>query len=142
MMKVNFKIEDNIALAFAGRLIDLHNVFDFTGFDYRVAEKELTLTWQKFEEYGASVEFSHVRLKHKAVSFFKVTEQDENTFPGDDQSLAEISYVPSTARNINDVFFVRAVPEESDDIIYTYNNGQVVRVHCEEIELTVSPIEQ
>jgi hypothetical protein len=46
-MKVNFDIIDNYALTYEGRHIDLHNNFDFIGFDYNVAEREVRLNWKK-----------------------------------------------------------------------------------------------
>lgn len=46
-MKVNFNIKDNHAIEIAGRLIDLHNNFDFVGFDYNVADREIKLHWKK-----------------------------------------------------------------------------------------------
>jgi len=41
-MKVNFEIIDNHVLNIAGRSTDLHNNFDFVGFDHNVA-KGITL---------------------------------------------------------------------------------------------------
>ena len=46
-MKVNFDIKDNHAIEIAGRHIDLHNNFDFVGFDYNIADREIKLLWKK-----------------------------------------------------------------------------------------------
>ena len=46
-MIVNFDITDNIILNYEGRAIDLHNNFDFVGFDYNVAERQVKLSWKK-----------------------------------------------------------------------------------------------
>jgi hypothetical protein len=48
-MKVNFDIKDNHAIGIAGRHIDLHNNFDFVGFDYNVADREIKLNWKKIK---------------------------------------------------------------------------------------------
>ena len=50
-MKVNFDITDNHVLTVAGRHIDLHNNFDFIGFDYNIADWKIKQHWNK-ESYS------------------------------------------------------------------------------------------
>jgi hypothetical protein len=42
-MKSNFKIEDNYALTYEGRHIDLHNNFNFSGYDYDIFKRRIIL---------------------------------------------------------------------------------------------------
>jgi len=137
-MKSNFSIIDNYALEIAGRHIDLHNNFDFVGFEYNVADREIKLHWIKSE--GAWVdenECSSLVLTHTGVTFFRVIEQDKGSAYEDDWCLGEITFFPSTAREINDRIISQLRPNEGDDIIYHFENGQVVRIHCGQIELGI-----
>jgi len=138
-MKVNFDIIDNHALNFEGRHIDLHNNFDFVGFDYNVTEREIKLFWKKSSgDWVDKNELSSLVLTHKVVTFWKVINQDEKSNYDDDNCLGEITFFPSTAREINDSFVPQKKPNAGDDILYFFENGQQIRIHCEQIELSVN----
>ena len=138
-MKVNFDIIDNHAIEIEGRHIDLHNNFDFVGFDYTIADREIKIHWKKSSgEWVDKNEFSSLVLTHKDVTYLKVIEQDENSTYEDDCCLDEISFFPSTAREINDSIVSQSKPNEGDDILYFFENGQRIRIHCEQIELTAN----
>jgi hypothetical protein len=138
-MKVNFDITDNHALSFEGRHIDLHNNFDFVGFDYNVVEREIKLNWKKSSgDWVDKNELSSLVLAHKAVTFLKVIDQDEKSNYDDDSCLGEITFFPSTARETNDSIVPQSKPNDGDDILYFFENGQRIRIHCEHIELSVN----
>lgn len=138
-MKVNFDITDNHALDFEGRHIDLHNNFDFVGFDYNVVGREIKLNWKKSSgDWVDKNELSSLVLAHKAVTFLKVIDQDENSNYDNDSCLGEITFFPSTAREINDSIVPQSKPNDGDDIIYFFENGQRIRIHCEQIELCIN----
>lgn len=138
-MKVNFDIIDNHALTIAGRHIDLHNNFDFVRFDYNVADREIKLHWKKSSgDWVDNNEFSSLVLTHKAVTYLKVIDQDENSTYEDDCCLDEVTFFPSTAREINDSIVPQSKPNDGDDILYFFENGQRIRIHCKQIELSVN----
>jgi hypothetical protein len=138
-MKVNFEIINNNALSFEGRHIDLHNNFDFVGFEYNIAEKEINLNWKKaIGDWIDKNEFSNLVLKHKSVTFLKVIDQDENSNYENDSCLGEITFFPSTAREINDSQIPQSKPKEGDDLLYFFENGQVIRIQSEEVKLEIS----
>ena len=92
-MKVNFDIKDNHALEIPGRLIDLHNDFNFVGFDYNVADSEIKLHWKKSNgDWVDKNEFSSLVLTHIGVTYLKVIEQDEKSTYQDDSCLGEITF--------------------------------------------------
>ena len=138
-MKVNFDIKDNHSIESIGRLIDLHNNFDFVGFEYNIAEREIKLNWRKSSgDWIDKNEFSNLVLIHKGVTFLKVIEQDEKSTYEDDSCLGEITFFPSTVREINDSIVPQPKPNDGDDILYFFENGQQIRIHCKEIELSVN----
>lgn len=137
-MKSNFSIIDNYALEIAGRHIDLHNNFDFVGFEYNVADREIKLHWIKSEEARVDKnECSSLVLTHTGVTFFRVFEQDEENTYEDDCCLGEITFFPSAAREINDSIIQQPKPNDGDDVIYRFENGRVIRIHCGQIELGI-----
>ena len=138
-MIVNFDITNNSSLNYEGRDVDLHNNFDFLGFDYNVAEKQVILRWKNSSDHWVDRnEISNLFLIHKTVNYLMVIEQDENSTYADDSCLGEITFVPSTLRDLNDIIVPQSKPSEDDDILYLFKNGQRIRIHCKELELSVS----
>jgi hypothetical protein len=135
-MTVNFKITNNSALDFKGRHIDIHNNFDFEGFDYNVPESKVILKWKKTTgDWIAECEVPGFILVHKVVTWFRVIEQDENSKYEDNKCLGDISFVPAMLRELNDILVTQEKPKDGDDILYLIENGQRIRIHCKEIEL-------
>lgn len=138
-MKVNFDIIDNHALNFEGRYIDLHNNFDFVGFDYNVVNREINLNWKKSIGYRVEKNvLSGLVLTHKAVTFLEVTGQDENSHCDDGCCLGEITFFPSAERELKGCLITQSKPNDGDDIIYFFENGQQIRIHCDQIELNAN----
>ena len=137
-MKVNFDITDNHSLTISGRHFDLHNNFDFVGFENNIEDKEIRLHWRKSKgEWVDSNEFSSLVLIHRQVSFLKVIEQDAESSSDDGSCLGEISFFPSTAREFDDSILPQSKPNDGDDIKYFFENGQRIIIHCEQIELNL-----
>jgi hypothetical protein len=139
-MKVNFDIIDNYALSYEGRLIDLHNNFEFAGFSYKVADKEVHLSWIKSSgTWVDNNELLSLILVHKAVTFLNVIGLYEKSTYNDDCCLGEITFFPSAERELNDdiVIIPQSKPNNDDDIIYFFENGQKIRINCEQIELLI-----
>jgi hypothetical protein len=135
-LKVNFDIIDNHAIKIKGRHIDLHNNFDFVSFDYNVADREVKLHWKRSSgDWVDKNEFSSLVLMHKGVTFLRVIEQDEKSTYEDNSCLRDITFFPSTAREINDCIVPQPKPNEGDDILYFFENGQLIRIYCEQIEV-------
>lgn len=141
-MKVNFDITDNHALNFEGRHIDLHNNFNFVGFEYNVEYREIKLNWKKLSgDWVDKNEFSDLVLTHRAVTYLKVLDIEEKSNYEDDNCLGEISFFPSTEREFEDCIIPQSKPNDGDDIKYFFENGQKIIIHCDQVELNVN-IEQ
>ncbi|MCW3117185.1 MAG: hypothetical protein JWM28_1267, partial [Chitinophagaceae bacterium] len=119
-MKVNFEIKENYALCCYGRDLDLHNNFDFFSYDYRVADRQLTLIWKRSQaNWIAENEFAELTIIHTNVSFLNIAYNNkEYEFPEDDKCLGEISFSSSANRETNNGFAYQNSPREDDDIIY------------------------
>ena len=136
-MTSNFELEDSIALKFAGRYIDLHNNFDFIGYEYDISIRQIILKWTKSK--GAWViegEFSTLGLIHKNVSFLTISYDNlQYKYPNDDKCLSFISFFPSSDRLTNSGFIDQFSPAENDDIIYSFETEHFIRIGCDKIEL-------
>ncbi|MBC3538613.1 hypothetical protein ACFSC6_06295 [Rufibacter sediminis] len=137
-MKTNFEIEENYAVQFKNRHIDLHNNFDFIELADNAEKNEITLKFTKTKgEWVQEGEFSRLIFLLKNVNYRYFEEGDDSEFPEDAKRLGEITFFPSNLREVNDSFTLQKNPEENDDLMFLFENGRVVRVNCEEAELIV-----
>jgi hypothetical protein len=133
-MEVNFKIEDNYALNYNGRHIDLHNNFDFVSYHYEIPERQLKLIWKKSSRV-LDDELPVLELIHSDVFYLNINYSKDEAFPDDARCLGEISYFPSSERDVNDAFTSQTTPNDNDDIIYVFESGDFIRVGCSRIEI-------
>lgn len=135
-MKVNFKIIENYALSYQGRHIDLHNNYEFTGMEYSTRKMTLTLRWIKSSgDWIKDDELLQLMLVHKSVSYLSISPRDLEMPFSEDSCLSDITFFPSSARDVNDSIISKTLPAVEDDILYIFQSEQIIRVHCEEIEL-------
>lgn len=137
-MKVNFDIKNNHILVINGFELDLHNNFDFIGLEYKVIEKEIKIKFEKTKgDWVDKNEFSSLIFTHFGVSYFQIDSKDENSNLEDDICLSEFTYFPSTLRQMNDSIIPQLQPNDGDDFLYFFENGQLIRINCTEIILNL-----
>ncbi len=136
-MKSNFKIEDNYALTYEGRHIDLHNNFNFSGYDYDIFKRRIILKWIKAKgDWVKENEFGNLLLIHTNVTYIAISYDNKNyEFPDDDTCLSDVSFFPLEDRQTNDSVVVQENPLPTDDIIYSFQSEHFIRIGCEKIEL-------
>jgi len=133
-MKTNFSIEDNYAVVKDGKHIDLHNNFDYCGFqdndsEFKIEFKRTSGDWIKENEY------CRLLFHCKKVSFKYLKNGDLEANQEDKVRLGEISFFPQSMRDINDSIITQAEPKENDDLIFLFEDGKVIRLSCELVEL-------
>ncbi|WP_338762077.1 hypothetical protein WAF17_16860 [Bernardetia sp. ABR2-2B] len=135
-MKTNFEIIENYALNFEEKHFDLHNNFDFLSFEYSILKQEIKMEWKKSNDNWVDKnEVNNLILVHKSVSYLFFNNEVKENNLNENQDLSEITFFPSKIREVNDNFLLQNNPKENDDIIYTFENGQVIRICCKKIEL-------
>jgi hypothetical protein len=136
-MIINFELEDNIAIKFNGRHIDLHNNFDFIGYQYDISIRQITLKWTKSKgDWVQENEYNSLQLTHSNVSFLTISyDNTQYEFPDDDKCLSFLSFFPFTDRATNNGFIEQVKPNETDDIIYSFETEHFIRIGCKKIEL-------
>ena len=131
----NFEIKDNYAVVFRKRHIDLHNNFKFDCFIYETAKQQFTMKWiRSMGDWVKEDEIAWLTLIHYHVSYLRLNEMDDQSQLGD-FCLGELTFFPSSQREINTDLLLQANPDSNDDILYYFENGQYIRICCEIIEL-------
>jgi hypothetical protein len=133
-MKTNFTIEDNYAVNKDGNHVDLHNNFDYSGFvdnesDFKIEFVKTSGDWVKENE------FSSLIFNFKDVSYRFFEDGDSEANQEDKVRLGEISFFPQVLRDVNDSIVPQAEPKENDDLIFIFEDGKVIRLSCDFVEL-------
>tara|TARA_R110002111_G_scaffold60053_2_gene100550 strand:+ start:66 stop:479 length:414 start_codon:yes stop_codon:yes gene_type:complete len=133
-MKTNFEIEDNYALQLNGAHIDLHNNFDFVGFTKK--RENITVVFKRSDgDWLKNDEFIKLKFEFKNVSYEYFENGDPKALKEDAERLGEITFFPAESREINDGIIPQTHPKETDDLIMFFEDGKVIRLGCEEINL-------
>ncbi len=132
-MKTNFELIFNDTFQYEGMEIDFYNDFDFNGFDLNINDQVFNMYLHCSEnKHKYSNQFG-LTLIHRNIKYIQIIGED---FDNDNaKALCQSTYFPSSARNENEGFTHRAIPNEDDDIIYFFDNGQIIRIQAKEIEL-------
>ncbi|RZA02237.1 MAG: hypothetical protein EOP47_07790 [Sphingobacteriaceae bacterium] len=135
-MKVNFEIITSTEIGYDGRHLDLHNNFAVSRFDYNIVERKLSIHLIKSQgDWVKEDELENIAFIHRNVSFLNSNFTNLTKFIDDDSCLEFISYLPIKDRDITDGFLNKSFPDEKDDIIYSFVNGQFIKINCEEVDL-------
>ena len=92
-MKRNYEIVDGIYLVQGSYELDLHNNFDFKGFDYSVEKRELVLSWQRSQGDWVSTDTPQaLTIEFREVSEFRFMPRDSEVPFTEDDCINSFGY--------------------------------------------------
>jgi hypothetical protein len=134
-VRTNFKIISFIEIDFNGVEIDLHNNFDFIARNTKISDKQIVLHFRKSNgDWAKNVEFQNLYFVLDDYSFLKQIDP-KIEFVEDDSCLAGITFFDNDFREENYGLIDRKLPNETDDIIFSFESERVIRANCEIITL-------
>ncbi len=84
----NFIIDEDIYIVFEGNYFDLHNDYDFTGYEYSEDVRCLSLSWKiGTGDWVRDGQPPSLRLEFEGVSYFEVKPRNSKLLPAEDSSL-------------------------------------------------------
>jgi hypothetical protein len=132
-MRANFQIQQNIALVVDGNYYDLHNNFDFIGFEYRPTEKVARLEWRRGEgNWIPKNAPAKIILVFSDVTNLAVKRRDDKTPFSEDSCLENITFTPPDSEDQYDVIF----PEyRSDDehLSFGFMSGAGLKIWAKDV---------
>ncbi|SRR6266498_3320864 len=140
MKLINFEIaNDNIALTLGDYYFDLHNIYDFISFEYRVAKKQFFILWERND--GNWVEKNlpkNLKLNFSNTSFLKIKENEKDEFVKDDSCLDAIGFAEISVRENMDSWLCEGLEDDKSDMILIFLNGQTIKINAETVGLEIS----
>ena len=134
-MTSNFKIIHFTEVHVDGLELDVHNNYGFLNMN--VSNSKSTLTLKKYnEEWVSKNDPEKLFFNFYNISFFYEEEGDNSEFPEDENTLSSVTFVSESTRDNNELLGMNELPDKSDDILFTFENGKLFRLQCEQIKLT------
>lgn len=135
MKLTNFNIDtDQIALIYNGQYLDVHNNYEFRGFNFDIHSKQLHLTWTRSHEKWASEKMCGFRLVFKNVSFLKVRERDAELSFKEDTCMSFIGFLSQDMRDDFDSFTEPKSVTNDDDLNVNFQSDQAFKINCELVD--------
>ena len=137
-MQSNFKLKDHHAIELGGHHLDLHNVFDFAGFEFDNNTKVIVLKWSRGKgEWVPENAPKELTLTIENVNYIQLLPPDTDALSSDDACLLDFTYFPSNEREQNEHLTLQSYPEEGDDMIFTFVSGRVIRVGGDKVTCNI-----
>lgn len=131
----NFNInEDNISLLYNGQYLDIHNCYNFRGFQFDNLTRTLALTWTRSVEEWSSEERCGFQLSFKQVTYFKVRERDSEIPYTEDNCLSFIGFLEQEMRDDFDSYKPNKNIKDTDDLNINFESDQAIKVNSAFVE--------
>jgi hypothetical protein len=128
----------NIDLSIGDNVYDLHNNFDFRGFSYDVATRELILRWSRGAgEWVPKYSPNSIEVEVHQVSHFSASARDPRVPYSEDDCLDCVAFVE--AGHASSESFITAAPAGHDlHYVFQFMSGFCLRVQGEEATCKIS----
>lgn len=135
MELLNFELYgDGISLEWQGSNFDLHNNFNFEGFNYNLPLRQLKLVWRRSTgAWAKNAALLGLTLVFQNVSFLKVKERDGEYPFTEDDCLCNISHHPTEMRDeFDSVMLGKSSP--GDDLTLSFQSEWGIKINSETVE--------
>jgi len=133
----NFRIRNFIEVEIDGRFFDLHNNFDFTGYEVNETANEINLYFEKSKgNWVPANEVNKLVFTLQNVNYLNTIPPNQEMI-ANDTCLASITYFYHEDRKENYGLLDKELPGPEDDIIFTFESERVFRANCEKMTVTV-----
>ena len=118
-----------IYLATDSESFDLHNCFDFIGFDYDISARTLRLRWTP-SEYAPAGERRSITVTFQQVTHFSAQPRDPAKPFTEDDCLSDVCFVQPDAHT-DECFSTASPPSPDLHYVFSFMSGFAIRVHAD-----------
>ncbi len=132
-MRSTFNLDDVIALLAGDAYFDLHNDFDFIGYEYRPTERQARFDWARSDgDWVPEGLPARLTLIFEGVSNFAAKRRDDKMPFTEDDCVSSISFLP---RELTEEFDAVMEGFRSDDehLSLSFQSGSCVKIWAESV---------
>ena len=127
-MQSTFQLDQSIAISADGMYCDLHNCYDFVGFEYRATEKKARFEWKRGDgDWIAAESPKRLFLSFDGVANFAVLKRDDEMPFTEDSCVASITFLPP---ELSDHFDAICPGErfENEHLSINFQSGSAIKI--------------
>ena len=132
-MRSTFELDDTIAIVADTAYFDLHNNFDFIGYEYRPAERNARFDWVRSDvDWVPDGLPQGLSLLFEGVSNFAAKRRDDEMPFTEDECLSTISFLPQELAGD----FEAVLPgfrSEGEHMSLSFQSGSCVKIWAESV---------
>ena len=138
-MRRNFQLVSTVEIVAGDRHFDLHNCFDFVGFEYQPTEKKACLTWKRGAvEYASPTLPGQLVLTFEGVTNFAVKRRDEDMPFTEDNCVASITFLPpELADNFGAI--IQGYRSHDEHLSIEFQSGSGLKIWAETATCEIGP---
>ena len=132
-MRSTFELEQSIAIVSGPAYFDLHNCYDFVGYEYRPTERTLRFKWERsIGPWVPEDSPTSLSLLFEGVSNFAAKKRDDEMPFSEDDCVSDISFLP---RELSDQFDAICLEHRSEDehMLICFQSGASVKIWAESV---------
>jgi hypothetical protein len=127
-MTSNFILYQNYAIHYNDKHLDLHNNFDFMGFNFDSIKRELNLYWIGAEgKWVPEDNPSKLIIAINDVEYLKILPREDSVPFTEYSCLSDLTYYLSSERDEDECVYYQEKPTSADDIIFKFQSQQIIR---------------
>ena len=136
-MRASFQLDENIAIVVHQSYFDLHNCFDFIGYEYHVADRKVRLEWKRAAGDWVAKELpQRLVLSFEGVTKIATKRRDVALPCSEDRCVASIAFLPP-ALSENYSITAPGYRSEEEHFSIEFQSGSGIKVWAESVTLEV-----
>jgi len=126
-MQANFKLQNEIYLAFDGLELDLHNIYSFVGLEYSIENRAAKLIWLRGSgEYIKETLPKKVEVNFAGVSILEFSPRDPEMPFSEDDCLDRAGYLLDGEWCEEEV-----IPDPNWKTAFEFHSGAIIAIKAE-----------
>jgi hypothetical protein len=132
-VRTGFQIEQTIVLVADGLQLDLHNCYDFEGYEHRPSARTARFEWHRISEDRVSKELpARIILIFEGVTNLTVRKRDDEMPFTEDACLAGLNFLPPDLIDEFDAF-LPAYRSADEHATLSFQSGAAIKVWADSI---------
>ena len=137
-MKTEFKFKDSIYLISGDQEIDLHNAYYFRGVNYSIAERRVTLSWERGDgDWVGKTLPSLIDAEFRGIIHFQFNPRDPEMPFSEDDCLSSIGYWVDEDW-CDGIFSTEGEPDPEWLTAFEFMSGATILLKADEAKVIIS----
>jgi hypothetical protein len=138
MKLLHFSVEHNHGLLCGSERLDLHNDYDFDGFDYDANSNSAVFAWSRAKEASRTAVYQTILLRFSHLSILRIEMPAEPNSPDDSHTLAFIGFLHPDDLHVMNGCLTQAESNETYHMIFRFLSNASFKCYSDTVTCELS----